>query len=123
MLRHLCTDCLFGTQVDDVLGNLTTSVNTLRKQIVGLEGEQDDVESGTSNTTSTWNQEYFKYIGLILLLPRYCRASNTYMRHSEYEALLFTKVCNYYVLLFMVLIFLIYSHRLTGSFLVMINLW
>ena len=71
--------CLFGTQVDDVLGNLTTSVNTLRKQIVGLEGEDDtdDGESGTTNataspgTSNTWNQEYFKYIGLILLVPRF----------------------------------------------------
>ena len=83
--------------MDDVLGNLTTSVNTLRKQIVGLEGEDDfdpdNVESGTTNSTSTWNQEYFKYIGLILLLPRYCRVPITYMRHSEYRALLFTKVC------------------------------
>ena len=71
--------CLFGAQVDDVLGNLTASVNVLRKQIVGLEGEDDidpdDVESGTTttgtNTINTWKPEYFKYIGQILLLPRY----------------------------------------------------
>ena len=66
-------------QVDDVLGDLTASVNTLRKQIVGLEGEDDidpdDAESGTTTTgTNTgiyWNPEDFKYIGQTLLLPRY----------------------------------------------------
>ena len=92
MLRYLFTDCLFGTQVDDVLGNLTTSVNTLRKQIVGLEGE--DVESETTNSTSTWNQEYFKYIGLILLLPRYCRVPITYVRHSDKALLFKSRYCS-----------------------------
>ena len=53
-----------------MLDDLGSSVTSMRKQIVGLDSDEDGRSGGGQKAENTWQAKKLKYIGLILTAPR-----------------------------------------------------